>query len=1079
MANGSSTGERDRAGSAWQKGARAGIGIQGQVRATLFTLVAELWPEEHLSLLGPRAALLVEGAAFQKVSRIAPDKLKSPDGVKILAEQLGGTWGRLQVEDKFHYFEQAIYQTQQKHEETNDSYIARHDAQFEELLSRKVQLEEIRAYILLRHSQLAPEDKKRAIVEPKGDLKYAETIKAIKLLGSRFFGELQNRNGSSAGTSRGQERNKVYDVNMTEADDSEEINMATYDEEVDEDEAFAYFFEQCDQDALYIAEFEVEVSHLATLDGENEEGSDDSDPEFLQDLLEDAVMYMDELSISDSQAADLSISGDQTIEDIRLVATVDLSEYLEVKYTRPPGVTTMEAWGKTILSDGKHKGKDHSTAFAQDLDCAMLNFQNYVRARLRKAARILVNQSSDKEIKTPDQTEKEDGWERISEGPMGHKTVTARKRITKDKGHQKSSFQLFPTDGSLSLETQLQKENIKSKVSAAESHWLGRVESHGRILKDMLSRMDAEQEIGDPVLLVRDLKLEIGCSIGEPERDIIMEEARAPEYFEVPVPEDDEDLLFGDTECFLAFPENGQAWEMTLHETQVNWDDLPSAQQALEYVMLATPDRKKRVEVRMRDLTGDEREQFEQAKGKEVGAWLSHQTVRRVSAGSLSDEQLLRCRWILTWKAPEQPGGPRRAKARLVVLGFEDPGLGDIPNDAPTLGKDARQLILQKVAANRWKLINFDISTAFLQGEGDGRQLGIHPPEELRQALKMKPGEQEKYSFGSYEEGEFTFTGIHFRQWDDGSIEYDQQEYLERIQPAHIPRQRRSEPEAPLNADEVHELRRLNGSIQYAAVHTRPDLAAKVGMLQSAVPRARVSHLMEANKLLHEAKSNPVLLMTVPIQEPHVTFCSFSDASFASSRDSNSYQGTLVVATDWRMLSNKQAVIAPMAWSSRKIARVVRSTLSAEVFSLCNSIDRMSWLRLFWEWMKDPSVDISQPDQILKGAPKAALVTDCKSAFDIATKTAVPSCTEMRTQLECLLLRERLQENCQMRWVHSKAMLADCLTKTMDGSDLRRCLASGRYALFDENKILAERQGKRQSLRWLRKELEGNASAEA
>ena len=148
---------------------------------------------------------------------------------------------------------------------------------------------------------------------------------------------------------------------------------------------------------------------------------------------------------------------------------------------------------------------------------------------------------------------------------------------------------------------------------------------------------------------------------------------------------------------------------------------------------------------------------------------------------------------------------------------------------------------------------------------------------------------REKYSFGSYEEGEFTFTGIHFRQWDDGSIEYDQQEYLERIQPAHIPRQRRSEPEAPLNADEVHELRRLNGSIQYAAVHTRPDLAAKVGMLQSAVPRARVSHLMEASKLLHEAKSNPVSLMTVPIQEPHVTFCSFSDASFASSRDSNSY----------------------------------------------------------------------------------------------------------------------------------------------------------------------------------------------
>ena len=255
-------------------------------------------------------------------------------------------------------------------------------------------------------------------------------------------------------------------------------------------------------------------------------------------------------------------------------------------------------------------------------------------------------------------------------------------------------------------------------------------------------------------------------------------------------------------------------------------------------------------------------------------------------------------------------------------------------------------------------------------------------------------------------------------------------------------------------------------------------MAAKVGMLQSVVPKAKILHLIEANRLLHEAKSHHVSLMTVPIPEQHVAFCTFSDASFASTKDSNSYQGTLVVATDWRMLANERAVIVPMAWSSRKIARVVRSTLSAEVVSLCNSVDRMSWLRLFWEWMKDPSVDISQPDEVLKGAPQAALVTDCKSAYDIATKTAVPSCSELRTQLECLLLRERLLENCQMRWVHSKAMHADCLTKTMDSSELRRCLANGRYSLYDEEKVLAERQVKRQSLKWLRKDAEG-ASAES
>ena len=43
-----------------------------------------------------------------------------------------------------------------------------------------------------------------------------------------------------------------------------------------------------------------------------------------------------------------------------------------------------------------------------------------------------------------------------------------------------------------------------------------------------------------------------------------------------------------------------------------------------------------------------------------------------------------------------------RAKARLVILGFEgfeDPGLGKIDTNAPTLSKDGRQLLLQQVSS--------------------------------------------------------------------------------------------------------------------------------------------------------------------------------------------------------------------------------------------------------------------------------------------------------------------------------------------------------------------------------------------
>ena len=38
--------------------------------------LSAMWPEEYLSLLVSRAALLVEGTAFRKVARLGPEKLR-------------------------------------------------------------------------------------------------------------------------------------------------------------------------------------------------------------------------------------------------------------------------------------------------------------------------------------------------------------------------------------------------------------------------------------------------------------------------------------------------------------------------------------------------------------------------------------------------------------------------------------------------------------------------------------------------------------------------------------------------------------------------------------------------------------------------------------------------------------------------------------------------------------------------------------------------------------------------------------------------------------------------------------------
>ena len=572
-------------------------------------------------------------------------------------------------------------------------------------------------------------------------------------------------------------------------------------------------------------------------------------------------------------------------------------------------------------------------------------------------------------------------------------------------------------------------------------------------------------------------------------------------------------------------------------------------------MFMATDMRKKRVEVSLKELGEEDQLRFAAAKDKELKAWLHHKTIRKVAKGRIPEHAIMRCRWLLTWKGAngdEPPGelawNGKKAKARLVVVGFEDPDISTLKNDSPTLTKDGRQIVLQQVSSHRWPLISFDISTTFLHGKGDGRNLGLHPTPEIREALDMGPTDQcaleggaygridapylwfcelrdelitqgcrqcpldpcvftygsydkdgkyiahgslgvhvddgigggdeefmnmlrrveKRFKFGAFESGEFKYTGIYFKQWDDGSIEYDQRSYIEKIEPISIGKSRRLQPTAPVTEDERRSLRSLVGALQYAAVHTRPDLSAKIGEIQAVVTKATVGDLILGNKVLHEAKTHPVSLMVLPIQPDHVTLCAFSDASFLSGKNSNAHQGTLIFVTSPEILANQKAVVAPIAWTSKKVARVVRSTLSAEAAALSNTVDRLLWIRMLWAWISNPDCEWSSPEKVLTEQNKAAVVTDCRSMYDILTRTAVPSCSEHRTTIECLLIRERLKENCDVRWVSSQAMLADCLTKTMDASSLRECLLTGRYSLFDEDAVLKQRADSRQRLQWIK-----------
>ncbi|CAE7356819.1 RE2, partial [Symbiodinium necroappetens] len=222
-----------------------------------------MWPKESISLLAPRAALLCEGTSFKKVSKLPAEKLKSNDesGVQLLVATLGGSWGRSEVERKYDVFEKAIFGTIQKSDESNDSYLARHDVHFEELLAQSVSLEEVRAYVLLRQSASSAEDRKKIVVEMGGTLKYDKVSSAIRLLGSRFFSDLQGQRGAF--------RNKTYDANMVDEkgiDDTDRVYHTAaalptgedYEPELEPEYLEALIAAE-DQDALTISSFEDEL----------------------------------------------------------------------------------------------------------------------------------------------------------------------------------------------------------------------------------------------------------------------------------------------------------------------------------------------------------------------------------------------------------------------------------------------------------------------------------------------------------------------------------------------------------------------------------------------------------------------------------------------------------------------------------------------------------------------------------------------------------------------------------------------------------------------------------------------------
>ena len=300
--------------------------------------------------------------------------------------------------------------------------------------------------------------------------------------------------------------------------------------------------------------------------------------------------------------------------------------------------------------------------------------------------------------------------------------------------------------------------------------------------------------------------------------------------------------------------------------------------------------------------------------------------------------------------------------------------------------------------------------------------------------------------------GSTTFSGRYIEQKEDCSFVVSQPSYLKDVAPIEIAKERKKQKDSPVTASEKTAFRSLVQKLAWPSRTTNPLLAFEVSDFQQKVEIATVQNLMDLNRMLKKAQESDTGSVSIVIPSmklDDVVTVTFSDASFGNMPKSGSQGGEMIFVCE-KSVTSTDVPAALVEWSSKRIHRVVRSTLAAEGGALSNAHDRSDFARvIFAEMMgKLPRTDHWQ--EALKVVP-GYLVVDAKSLFDMLNKVGALT-SERRVALDVISVKEALEEDqSKLRWVPTRHMLADVLTKLMTHIPpyLLHVLQKGRLSLVE------------------------------
>nr|XP_039264060.1 uncharacterized protein LOC120339893 [Styela clava] len=487
---------------------------------------------------------------------------------------------------------------------------------------------------------------------------------------------------------------------------------------------------------------------------------------------------------------------------------------------------------------------------------------------------------------------------------------------------------------------------------------------------------------------------------------------------------------------------------------------------------------------------------FDEAKAKELQSWQENDVFDECAN---EGQKCISVKWVCSLKNTDKGILP---KARLVARGFEDPDIDNVEKDSPTCSKDALRTVIAITAQKGWRLQSIDIKTAFLQGEKLQRNVYLIPPREAKcmpgkiwrlkkcvygltdaslqwygrvkrfmlenkgkmtkndpavfcwhEAKSLQgiiavhvddflwagtvkfqqsvlPKLRETFKIGNEESKSFKYIGIEIDH-DKNEVLLNQTEYISNLTPIKIHSGRNSDDSVTIK--ERDELRSKIGQFLWVSGQTRPDIAYDVCILATNFKNATVRDLFLANKVLRKLKSNPFSLKFQNLgPNENLNLVCYTDASFASLNDGGSQSGSLV------FLVGESGYCNLLSWESKRIRRVVKSSLAAETLALSNGIDTAAFVAsLFAEIWNGDINDEKLPIELV--IDNLSLYEAIKSNKQVQDK---------RLRVDIAIVKEMIKnkEVSNVYWVEGKLQLADTLTKSgVSSSKLVDILCNGQF----------------------------------